>query len=352
MRPDGAIVTASGSAAEIFSRPAPELAGASLPELAGDPAAVRSHLSAAATTLHPLPGALTVRGDGATRYRTWSARWSADDPERTILMRIRRPDAADNFAVLTERVVGLNQEILRRKAAQEELEAALRLRDEFVAVASHELRNPINAMHLQLTALERGVARAAPPEWIRERLARASGQLDRLVRLVDGLLGAALATEGTLPREDEPVDLVELASEIAEQWRVREGGEIEVESDGPVRGTWDRLRLEQVIGNIVSNAVKYGRGNPVTIAVRNVGDAAEVAVVDRGIGIAPESVDHIFERFRRGVSRRHFGGFGLGLWVARRIAGELGGKISVESRLGEGSTFTVTLPRGDAGGAA
>jgi signal transduction histidine kinase len=110
-------------------------------------------------------------------------------------------------------------------------------------------------------------------------------------------------------------------------------------------GGWDRLRLEQITTNLLSNAIKYGPGKPIEITLAGDEQRATLRVRDQGIGIAAEDHGRIFERFERAVSPRRYGGFGLGLWIVRRVADALGGTIDVESRPGAGATFTVTLPR-------
>ncbi len=112
-----------------------------------------------------------------------------------------------------------------------------------------------------------------------------------------------------------------------------------------VWGEWDAARLRQALSHLLSNAAKYGRGRPVEIQVGFDKNAARLSVRDQGIGIDPEQQGKIFERFERAVSPRHYGGFGLGLWVARRAVHALGGTIRVDSRRGDGSTFTIELPR-------
>ena len=111
------------------------------------------------------------------------------------------------------------------------------------------------------------------------------------------------------------------------------------------RGKWDRLRLDQIVTNLLSNAMKYGSGEPIEVAMTGTPEAVRLEVRDHGIGIAPEHQSRIFDRFERAVSGRHYGGLGLGLWIVRQILDALGGSIRVRSAPGEGSTFTVELPR-------
>lgn len=110
-------------------------------------------------------------------------------------------------------------------------------------------------------------------------------------------------------------------------------------------GVWDRLRVEQIVTNLLSNAIKYGEGLPIEIVLDSDDATVTVSVTDHGIGIDPADQQRLFERFERAVTRRQYGGFGLGLWITQQIVTVIGGHIVVESRLGEGSTFRVTLPR-------
>jgi signal transduction histidine kinase len=117
-----------------------------------------------------------------------------------------------------------------------------------------------------------------------------------------------------------------------------------VHADDPCVGRWDRLRLDQIVTNLLSNALKYGPGKPIEIRLQSHDSAAVLAVRDEGIGIPPEDQARIFERFERAVSPRHFGGLGLGLWIVKQIVTAMGGTISVRSEAGNGSEFTVVLP--------
>jgi signal transduction histidine kinase len=123
--------------------------------------------------------------------------------------------------------------------------------------------------------------------------------------------------------------------------------ELNVTAPATLTGCWDRFRLEQVVTNLIANAVKFGGGKPIDVTVDTTDQLARVVVRDRGIGIPRDQQRRIFERFERGVSTRHFGGFGLGLWISKQIVVGHRGTLEVESRAGEGATFTVKLPRGE-----
>jgi signal transduction histidine kinase len=125
----------------------------------------------------------------------------------------------------------------------------------------------------------------------------------------------------------------------------RSGSQVCIQvADEPVLGCWDTSALEQVVTNLLTNAIKFGERRPITITVDRLGDTARVIVADRGIGIPEDRLPHIFERFERAVSAREYGGLGLGLFIVHGIVEAFGGSIRVESRSGEGSTFTVELP--------
>lgn len=232
----------------------------------------------------------------------------------------------------------------------EQAQAAVQVRDEFLGVAAHELRTPLTSLTLQLQLLRRTLARGAPPEpaKLEHGVATAERQTARLSQLVDSLLDISRLTGGRLVLHPEALDLAEVVREVAQRFEAESlanGVALRVDAPEPVPGRWDRLRLEQVLTNLLSNALKYGRGAPVDVHVRREGEGgARLEVHDRGIGISPEDVGRIFGRFERAVSSRHYGGLGLGLFITRQLVEALGGHITVDSVPQQGSTFTVTLP--------
>lgn len=248
--------------------------------------------------------------------------------------------------------IGSCVDITERKEMEAELRKAVRVRDEFLSVASHELRTPLTTMHLQLeslvSALERHGVEGPAAAKIHRNARVATEQTVRLERLVTELLDATRLGEGRLELTRERLDLAALTRELAARFEpmlTGAGSSLEVSAEGPVAGWWDRARLEQALSNLIANALKFGAGCPVEVSVDATPDGARVVVRDHGIGISPQDQSRIFERFERAVSTQHYGGFGVGLWITRRIAEAHGGSIRVESEAGAGSSFTLTLPR-------
>jgi signal transduction histidine kinase/CheY-like chemotaxis protein len=259
-----------------------------------------------------------------------------------VYQAMRGPDGeVDGIVVFAVDVT--EQVIIRRK-----IEESIQTRDTFFAAAAHELRNPINALQLQLLsvlhAAEHGAEAPLQVDWVRGRVGKAAHQVSRLVRLVDNLLDVSRIASGRLHLELEPVDLAAVVAEALDRLDSTEQAQI-TRTLEPTMGQWDRLRLDQIVTNLVSNALKYGEGKPIDVTVRAHGGYALLEVSDRGIGIAAEHQERIFERFERVVADRRYAGFGLGLWITSRIVEEFGGGLSVRSQPGAGSTFIVRLPQ-------
>ena len=232
-------------------------------------------------------------------------------------------------------------------------EQAMALREEFLTVAAHELRTPLTALQLDLQRIRRlGGDRERAGPTLADQLATALRQTHRLGALIESLLDAsALAGNAQLELHPEELDLAELAREIVSRLRVEfeQVGCAVTIVGGPARGIWDRARLERIVSILLRNAYKYGEGKPVSIAVDQSDGERVLAVADQGIGVPADRLESIFGRFGRAVSARSYGGLGLNLYVARRLAEAHGGRIEVTSEVGKGATFTLRLPPAIAG---
>ncbi|MRG91013.1 sensor histidine kinase [Polyangium spumosum] len=229
---------------------------------------------------------------------------------------------------------------------------AVRSRDVFLAVAAHELKTPLTPLRFEAellleSARERRLDRLTP-ERLEKRAAVLERQTRRLEELVSVLLDVARIAGGKFELALADVDLGEVVREVVQRHKQAarsEGAELELHIAEGAVGRWDRLRLDQIVTNLFTNALKYGQGKPITVEVEAREDVVILRVKDRGIGIAEADQGRIFERFERAASERHYGGLGLGLWLSRELVTALGGTVRVQSELGAGATFTVELPR-------
>lgn len=234
--------------------------------------------------------------------------------------------------------------LLRLQEAQE----AVRARDDFLAVAAHELRSPMHALALRLAALERIAARDGTP-LLQEELRRTRRTVDRYVQRAMTLLDLSRIHTGTLHPQRTWVSASELVRHVVEGYREEaqfRGATLQADADPLLAGCWDPHMLEQILSNLVSNAIRYGNGSPVQVSASL--DTPELAcfeVADRGPGIAEANRRRIFEKFERLASgARERGGFGLGLWIVASMVEAHRGTIEVAARDGGGTVFRVRLP--------
>jgi signal transduction histidine kinase len=229
-------------------------------------------------------------------------------------------------------------------------EAAIRVRDEFLSAASHELSSPLATLVFSAQEMLQAEAQSRPAEMA--RLAQVTlRQTERLGRLLRNLVDATLSGREPLRLEREEVDLATLVLEVVAHAALelqRARCELSLDVDAPVIGHWDRARLEQLLVNLLSNACKYAAGKPVTVRLHRRDDRACLSVVDNGPGVDPAHRQHLFSRFDRGPSPAEAPGLGLGLYLCRLTAEAHGGRIWVDSRPGHGAAFTVELPTGEA----
>ncbi|RYY98790.1 MAG: HAMP domain-containing histidine kinase, partial [Comamonadaceae bacterium] len=232
----------------------------------------------------------------------------------------------------------------RLRAAEE----AVRARDDFLAIAAHELRSPLNALALRLRALERLAARSAEPS-LQDGLERAARSVDRYVSRAVVLLDLSRMQAGALVPDLSQVSSSELLQNVVEAYRDEaefHGAALQAEVVQDATGWWDPHMLEQILSNLVSNAIKYGNGTPVRVSAGSAGTGfASFEVEDGGPGIAPADRDRIFEKFERVVATsRDRAGFGLGLWIVGRMVAVHQGRIDIVEGARGGALFRVTLP--------
>jgi PAS domain S-box-containing protein len=233
----------------------------------------------------------------------------------------------------------------------EQAQKAVRARDEFMSIASHELKTPLTSLKLQAHIRAREVARGEFRKFSADKLpqliADDEKQLNRLNRLVDDMLDITRIQSGKLTLTLEELDLNDLVKEALARLSAQveaTRSTVSFKPGPPARGRWDRFRVEQVFVNLLTNALKYGAGNPIEVGISADTGRAELTVSDRGMGIRQEDQERIFGQFERAVSADSISGLGLGLYISRMIVEAHGGRISVSSKEGQGSVFTVELP--------
>jgi len=224
-------------------------------------------------------------------------------------------------------------EVTRRRLTE-----ALASRDQFFAVAGHELRNPLNVL---------SILWQIPDGSLSERVIEKSRvQLDRLNALTDRLLDISRVRSGTLELDRQKLDLAILVREVAGRFATTHPDlQISLQCDPRIEGNWDRLRIDEVLTNLVSNAIKYGLNKPIAVSASAYPDHVLLIVRDHGIGISDEDLKRIFEPFERVEELSQVKGLGMGLWITKKVVEAHGGTIQVESELGHGSSFVVRLPR-------
>jgi PAS domain S-box-containing protein len=278
--------------------------------------------------------------DEAWRIRRDGSRFWAN----VVISAVR--DAAGGLIGFTK----VTRDLTDRRRMEEErvrlaqAEEAMRLRDEFLSIASHELKTPLTALQLQLQGLlDR---KQSLDDKVTKKLEKAIRAGDRMGDLVESLLDVSRIASGQLSLKYESFDMVEAAHEVIE--RLREAAQrarcdVSLGAGAPVRGRWDRLRVEQILTNLLSNAFKYASATPVVVTIRRETETAVLQVRDAGPGLPEADLLRLFRRFERG-SPPSYGGFGVGLYVARQVADAHGGTITAVNNDGPGASITVRLP--------
>jgi signal transduction histidine kinase len=228
---------------------------------------------------------------------------------------------------------------------------AISSRDTFLSIASHELRTPITSMKMHAQHLRRRLAAQDPgalgPERVTRFVEQTERSIDRLSRLVEDMLDISRIATGRLAMQLEPVDLSAVTQDVVARFeqQLAEGGHaLEVQLAPGLVGRWDRDRLEQVLTNLLTNALKYAPRAPLRVSTKAEGGHAVLQVQDHGPGIAPQDQHRVFERFERLVHANEVSGLGLGLHIAKHIVEAHAGRIHLRSAVGEGASFIVELP--------
>ena len=243
-------------------------------------------------------------------------------------------------------------EVARISTLLQAAEASVKMHEEFLSVASHELRNPLTPIALTLETLEREVCSDVPGERLREHTQVVRRQFRKFTELVTGLLDVTRISAGKLTLERRQLNVAELIREVVlrhEPEAAASGCTLYTDVPEQLQGEFDPMRLEQIATNLLSNALKYGAGHPVRISLSESARNIQIVVDDEGIGIDAKDLPRLFGRFERASTDQGFSGLGLGLYITRQIVEAHGGLIRVESAPGKGSRFEVELPKTNTG---
>ena len=245
------------------------------------------------------------------------------------------------------------QETLLRELNQTQLELqrSLKMRDEFMSLVAHELRTPLNTLFLETQMrslqLKRGNSAAFGPQQMEGMIQRDERQIKSMIRLIDDMLDVSRMRSGKLSIRPAQVELMKLLERVVSDLSLQAattGNAMSLLPHDPITGCWDEFRVEQVIVNLLTNALRYGCGQPVVVSVERDGELVRIDVRDHGKGIAPADLERIFEPYERGARNGEPKGLGLGLFISRQLAISHGGELRVTSTPGEGSTFSLVLP--------
>ncbi|MGH8384233.1 MAG: hybrid sensor histidine kinase/response regulator [Pseudomonas sp.] len=237
------------------------------------------------------------------------------------------------------------------QSTQQELQQAVRMRDDFMSIVAHEVRTPLNGLILETQLRKMHLARENAAAFSLDKMHamvdRDERQIKSLIRLIEDMLDVSRIRTGKLSIRPSRFDLAALVRGLLQNFAQQiEAAEASVSLDAaePVVGEWDEFRIEQVVSNLLTNALRYGAKSPITVKVYSENGEARVEVRDFGIGISEENQQRIFQQFERVSAKHAVAGLGLGLFISEQIVTAHGGTITVQSRIGEGALFRVCLP--------
>ncbi|MDH0732871.1 hybrid sensor histidine kinase/response regulator [Pseudomonas sichuanensis] len=243
------------------------------------------------------------------------------------------------------------QLLAQLQVARGELEHAVRMRDDFMSIVSHEVRTPLNGLILETQLrrmhLSRGNLAAFSEDKLKAMVERDERQINSLIRLVEDMLDVSRIRTGKLSIRPKAFDLGQLVQGLVQNFSAQASAlqtHIELQRCQTLHGEWDEFRIEQVLANLLSNALRYGERKPVQVRLFEEGAMACVQVQDSGIGISAQNQQRIFQQFERVAAQQASGGLGLGLYISEQIVLAHGGRIQVDSAEGSGATFSVYLP--------
>ena len=263
----------------------------------------------------------------------------------------QRRDARQQFQALEKSRQAQQVLVQQLQTAQGELQAAIRMRDDFMSMVAHELSTPLNTLFLESKVrkiqLDRSNSAVFDEAYLRKMVAREQRQIQSMVNLIDDMKDVSRSRSNRLSIRPRQLELSTLLARVVDNLANQAeaaGSTITLQAGQPITGFWDEFRIEQVVINLLTNTLRYGNGKPVNVRLQATPEGATIEVKDQGKGISEQDQKRIFEQFERVTDSDGSGGLGLGLFITRQLVEAHGGGISVQSQLGKGSTFTVKLP--------
>lgn len=264
---------------------------------------------------------------------------------------IDKAKKTDETNIYKTKVKEIANQLVKVQKEYQKAQSEIKARDEFLSIASHELKTPLTSMLLQIQRALHNIRNVSLAHFsvanLLKMLESTEQQTWRLSRMINDLLNVSLITTGKLNLEIEETNIVQVVKDITERLPLamkREDYPIRIEAKKQIIGIWDKIRIEQAFVNLLSNAIKYGNNKPIEIKIENFRGVARIIIKDHGIGIPKEQQRRIFSRFERAVPKKEYQGLGVGLYITSQIIAAHNGTIKLDSTEGMGSVFTIELP--------